>query len=50
MVMGRHGTPSTVSRQPWRPTDGLMSTEGLQGPWGGEVRGEGPTWGCGEVG
>ena len=38
MVMGRHGTPSTVSRQPWRPTDGLYRD--LQGT-GGQGAGQG---------
>ena len=38
MVMGRHGTPSTVSLQPWRPTDGLYRD--LQGP-GGQGAGQG---------
>ena len=28
------GTPSTVSRQPWRPTHGLMSTGASQGSRG----------------
>ena len=44
MVMGHHGTPSTVSRQPWRPTDGLYRDP--QGP-GGRPGVQGPARGTG---
>ena len=47
------GTPSTVSRQPWRPTHGLMSTgagqgfRGRPGVQGGRPGAQGPARGPG---